>query len=80
MTAPKRIVLEDTGERRYPKGNEVYVVLFEHLSATGEDDLPLEARIATCSGYDDGAPADFAIYRIAEVTTPSVAEENLTHE
>lgn len=63
--APKRIVLEDTGERRYPKLNEMYV----HLTAL-HDGASLEEALASaeCSDFDEwgGASTGFAIYRIVE--------------
>jgi len=64
---PKRIVLEDTGERRFPQGNEVYVYL--HPSYVDGGGL-LSARLSCADDYDDwdGDPSHFAIYRIAEVT------------
>jgi len=64
---PKRIVLEDTGERRFPKGNEIYVYL--HPLHQGGDS-PLEERIASGDDFEDwdGDPNQFAIYRIVEET------------
>jgi hypothetical protein len=71
MIAPKRIVLEDTGERRYPKGNEIYVMLDQYRSGKLPPELlPIEQRISCADDYDGewiGKPEDFAIYRIAEV-------------
>jgi hypothetical protein len=74
MTAPKLIILEDTGERRYPKRNEIYVCLSDDPLIIGQvetprDEIPLEERISSADYYDDewfGEPEDFAIYRIVE--------------
>ena len=65
MTAPKRIVLEDTGERRIPKG-EPYVYLGphdDHREGSLVDRLGCQFEGADFSGK----PEDFAIYRIVEV-------------
>jgi hypothetical protein len=65
MDAPKRIILEDTGERRYPKWNEFYAYTGPH------DDEPA-GPFDNVSRNDDsdpewaGDPADYAIYRIVE--------------
>lgn len=74
MTAPKRIILEDTGERRYPKDNEPYVVLNNRPAPflRGE---PTQGSVVdhlfTAEWYDAwddvaSKPEDFAIYRIVE--------------
>lgn len=65
MDGPKRIILEDTGERRYPRINEVYV----YLTAL-HDGATLEQAISAADGLEDerhGEPAEYAIYRIVEV-------------
>ena len=66
MTAPKRIVLEDTGERRYPKEGEIYAVIAEVFNG-----FPIQHRIGSLVSEDPTIirafqPTDYAIYRIVE--------------
>lgn len=80
FATPKRIILEDTGERRFPQGNEIYVclsptsglgsVVTAHgLAYKPRPEVDLADRISCADDYDDewfGKPEDFAIYRIVE--------------
>jgi hypothetical protein len=56
----KRIILEDTGERRYPQGNELYVYFNPEDTA--------HPSVHNCEEYNEGGwggcPQDFAILRV----------------
>ena len=78
-SVPKRIVLEDTGECRYPMDKEIYIIKFDSPMAVVTErgveyrdrkEIPLENRLFRADGNNDdwgGKPEDYAIYRIVEI-------------